>query len=79
MVHSSAAGAGDALTPESLSVVGSEETAPLVEGVKEENGGKEFTAAFYRTRLITFAAMVTGCAPPPLNMLANRLKIYWWV
>ena len=79
VVHSSAAGAGDALTPESLSVVGAEETAPLVEGVKEENGGKEFTAAFYRTRLITFGAMVTGCATLPLDTLAIRSKPNGWI
>ena len=29
---------------------------------ERESGAAEFSAGFYRTRLITFAAMVTGCA-----------------
>lgn len=53
--------------PESAVEVVSE-TTPLVQvseetpEVKPESGAAEFTAAFYRTRLITFAAMVTGYA-----------------
>ena len=64
MGHRLSASTDDASTPETLSgadakIVEASESTPLVEG-KEESGGKEFTAAFYRTRLITFGAMVTG-------------------
>ena len=30
---------------------------------EEDSGAKEFSTAFYRTRLISFAAMVVACAP----------------
>ena len=62
------ASAAESSAPEPESPTEVSETSPLVQTsdatseVKEESGAAEFSAAFYRTRLITFAAMVTGCA-----------------
>lgn len=75
--------AAEPTTPEPESAAEeASETTPLVQAseetpeVKPESGAAEFSAAFYRTRLITFAAMVTGCValmmpPRPTWALAS--------
>ena len=54
---------------------------PEVSSATDPDAGQEFSQAFYRTRLISFAAMVVGCAASRILLLLTasiscNLRVY---